>query len=49
MNGRKQDPYLLKRFLDSDNISDIEFEGQISGVFEIARLLRTAVRGYLGR
>jgi len=49
INGRKQDPYLLKRFLDSDNISDIEFEGQISGVFEIARLLRTAVRGYLGR
>jgi peptidoglycan/xylan/chitin deacetylase (PgdA/CDA1 family) len=49
LNGRGENPYVLRRFLDSDNISDIEFEGHISGVFEIARLLRTAVRGYLRR
>jgi peptidoglycan/xylan/chitin deacetylase (PgdA/CDA1 family) len=49
LNGRSENRYVLRRFLDSDNISDIEFEGHISGVFEIARLLRTSVGGYLGR
>jgi peptidoglycan/xylan/chitin deacetylase (PgdA/CDA1 family) len=49
LNGRSENPYILRRFLDSDDISDIEFEGHISGVFEIARLLRTSVGGYLGR
>jgi peptidoglycan/xylan/chitin deacetylase (PgdA/CDA1 family) len=49
MNGITEKPYVLRRFLDSDNISDIEFEGHISGVFEIARLLRAAIRSYLGR
>jgi peptidoglycan/xylan/chitin deacetylase (PgdA/CDA1 family) len=49
LNGRSENPYVLRRFLDSDNISDIEFEGHVSGVFEIARLLRTSVGGYLGR
>jgi peptidoglycan/xylan/chitin deacetylase (PgdA/CDA1 family) len=49
MNSRGDNPYLLRRFLDSDNISDIEFEAHISGVFEMARLLRYSVRRYLGR
>jgi peptidoglycan/xylan/chitin deacetylase (PgdA/CDA1 family) len=49
LNGRSENPYLLRRFLDSDNISDIEFEAHISGVFEIARLLRNSVRRSLGR
>jgi peptidoglycan/xylan/chitin deacetylase (PgdA/CDA1 family) len=47
LNRRGDNPYFLRRFLDGDHISDIEFEAQISGVFEIARVLRNSVRRYL--
>lgn len=43
MNDATQSPYLLRRFLDSDSISDIEFEGQICGVFELVKLLRDSI------
>jgi peptidoglycan/xylan/chitin deacetylase (PgdA/CDA1 family) len=49
MNSRGQNPYVLRRFLDSESISEIEFEAQISGVFEMAKLLRTSVGRRLGR
>lgn len=49
MNGAGQSPYLLRRFLDSESISDIEFEGQICGVFEMAKLLQASLRRFLGR
>lgn len=49
MNGTDQSPYLLCRFLDSESISDIEFEGQVCGVFEIAKLLRASLGRALGR
>ncbi len=49
MNDRGQNPYLLHRFLDSESISEIEFEAAICGVFEIARLMRTSIGRYLGR
>jgi peptidoglycan/xylan/chitin deacetylase (PgdA/CDA1 family) len=48
MNRAGENPYLLRRFLDSDNISEIEFEAQLSGVFEIAGLLRALVGRYFG-
>ena len=46
MNGSGQNPYLLRRFLDSENISEIEFEANVCGVFEIARLARTSIGRY---
>ncbi len=44
MNRRGQNPYQLRRFLDSDSISDIEFEASICGIFEIGRLARSICR-----
>jgi len=49
MNRSGQSLYLLRRFLDSESISDIEFEANICGVFEVAKLARTSIGRYLGR
>lgn len=49
MNRRGQNPYLLRRFLDSDSISDIEFEASICGIFEIGRLVRMSISRNFGR
>jgi peptidoglycan/xylan/chitin deacetylase (PgdA/CDA1 family) len=49
LNSRTQDPYALRRFLDSESISEIEFEAQISGVFELAKLVRSAIVRVVGR
>jgi peptidoglycan/xylan/chitin deacetylase (PgdA/CDA1 family) len=49
MNGSGQNPYLLRRFLDSESISEIEFEANICGVFELAGLARTSIGRFLGR
>jgi peptidoglycan/xylan/chitin deacetylase (PgdA/CDA1 family) len=49
MNRRGQNPYLLRRFLDSDSISDIEFEAYICGFFEIGRLVRASISRHFGR
>jgi peptidoglycan/xylan/chitin deacetylase (PgdA/CDA1 family) len=49
MNDSRQSPYVLRRFLDSESISDIEFEAQVCGVFEMAKLLRASVGSVLGR
>jgi hypothetical protein len=34
---------LLKRYLDSENTSDIEFEAEISGVRELLRRMRSVL------
>ena len=34
------EPYALKRFLDGENISNIEFEAEISGFLELARKVK---------
>jgi peptidoglycan/xylan/chitin deacetylase (PgdA/CDA1 family) len=49
MNHSGQNPYLLHRFLDSESISEIEFEANICGIFEIAKLLPTSIGRVLGR
>ena len=49
MNGGGQNPYLLRRFLDSESISEIEFEANVCGVFELAGLARTSIGRLLGR
>jgi peptidoglycan/xylan/chitin deacetylase (PgdA/CDA1 family) len=49
MNRSGQNPYLLRRFLDSESISEIEFEANICGIFELAKLVRTSIGRYLGR
>jgi peptidoglycan/xylan/chitin deacetylase (PgdA/CDA1 family) len=49
MNRSGQNPYLLRRFLDSESISEIEFEANICGVFELAELARTSIGRFLGR
>lgn len=38
----------LKRFLDSDDFTDIEFEAELVGVAEFLRRLRTFLRGQAG-
>jgi hypothetical protein len=49
MNCSGESPYLLRRLLDSESISEIEFEANICGIFEIGKLVRRSVRRYLGR
>jgi peptidoglycan/xylan/chitin deacetylase (PgdA/CDA1 family) len=49
MNHAGENPYLLRRFLDSESISEIEFEANICGIFEIAKLVRTSIGRVLGR
>ncbi len=49
MNRSGQNPYLLRRFLDSESISEIEFEASICGIFDLAKLARASIRRYLGR
>jgi peptidoglycan/xylan/chitin deacetylase (PgdA/CDA1 family) len=49
MNHSGQNPYLLRRFLDSESISEIEFEANICGIFEIAKLMRTSIGRVFGR
>ena len=40
LNGPGSEVMLLKRYLDSDHVSDIAFEAEISGVRELARSAR---------
>ena len=49
MNLSGQNPYLLRRFLDSESISEIEFDANICGIFELAKLARGSVNRYLRR
>ncbi len=49
MNCSGQNPYLLRRFLDSESISEIEFEANICGVFELAKLARASIGRFLSR
>jgi peptidoglycan/xylan/chitin deacetylase (PgdA/CDA1 family) len=43
-NDAADSPLLLKRFLDSESVSDIEFEAEVAGVRELLRNLRQKVR-----
>ena len=49
MNHKGDNPYVLRRFLDSESISDVEFEANLCGVFELAKLARTSIARYLRR
>jgi peptidoglycan/xylan/chitin deacetylase (PgdA/CDA1 family) len=42
-NQSGDSPFLLKRYLDSEYTSDIEFEAEISGVRELLRRMRSAL------
>ena len=44
LNSRNTERMGLKRFLDSEAISDIEFRAEISGFLELLRTLRAAIR-----
>ena len=48
MNYRETPRFHLKRFLDSSNVSEIEFEAEVCGVMEIMRRLRSLVRRMRG-
>jgi len=39
VNDENTHPYKLKRFLDGENISQIEFEAEMCGFLEICRRL----------
>jgi peptidoglycan/xylan/chitin deacetylase (PgdA/CDA1 family) len=43
LNDGRTSPLLLKRYLDSERVSDITFEAEICGVHELARNLRAAL------
>lgn len=43
-NNATTTPLLLKRYLDSENVSDIEFEAEVSGVRELLRGARSRLR-----
>ena len=40
MNRPGTNPYLLRRHLDRDDASDLEFEAEVSGIFELWRMAR---------
>jgi peptidoglycan/xylan/chitin deacetylase (PgdA/CDA1 family) len=42
-NGSGNSVFLLKRYLDSEHTSDIEFEAEITGVRELLRRMRSAL------
>lgn len=44
LNSADTAPLLLKRYLDSENVSDIEFEAEISGLRELLRQARSRLR-----
>jgi peptidoglycan/xylan/chitin deacetylase (PgdA/CDA1 family) len=44
LNDRSTHPYALKRFLDSERISDLEFEAEVSGFAELLRATRRLVK-----
>jgi peptidoglycan/xylan/chitin deacetylase (PgdA/CDA1 family) len=48
LNPRDASRYLLKRYLDSESTSDIEFEADITGVRELLRGVRYQFRRLLG-
>ena len=48
LNDDKTSIMLLKRFLDSEQTSDLEFEAEICGVRELLRRLRSSPRRLLG-
>ena len=37
MNGPKQDPLLLRRFLDGEQVTQIRFEAEMSGLMDLVR------------
>jgi peptidoglycan/xylan/chitin deacetylase (PgdA/CDA1 family) len=41
LNGRRTNPFLLKRYLDSDRVSDIAFEAEVCGLRHLARSFRS--------
>jgi peptidoglycan/xylan/chitin deacetylase (PgdA/CDA1 family) len=43
-NGRKTDILQLRRYLDSEAVSDISFEAEICGLRELARIIRQHLR-----
>lgn len=45
LNSPSISPYLLKRHLDRDDASDIEFEAELCGVTDIARIVRSFLTG----
>jgi peptidoglycan/xylan/chitin deacetylase (PgdA/CDA1 family) len=49
LNARGTPPLALRRFLDGEDVSAIEFEAEMTGFAELPRALRSRVRGALGR
>ena len=47
LNDRNTSPMLLKRFLDSEEASDLAFEAEVCGARELLRRARSAVRRVL--
>lgn len=45
LNDEKTNPMELRRFLDGENIADIEFEAELSGFSEVLRRIRTTLFG----
>jgi peptidoglycan/xylan/chitin deacetylase (PgdA/CDA1 family) len=42
-NSSDQSPFLLRRYMDRDDVTDIEFEAELSGFADFLRMLRGAV------
>lgn len=45
LNRTGSSPYALRRLMDSEEISDLEFEAEMSGFFEIVRYVKHLFRG----
>jgi peptidoglycan/xylan/chitin deacetylase (PgdA/CDA1 family) len=48
LNGADASVMLMKRFIDSDHTTDIDFEAEVCGVREILRRVRARARQFLG-
>lgn len=42
-------PFALRRFIDSENISQLEFEAEMSGVADVLRSFRSRIKHWLGQ
>ena len=42
-NSSTASPYLLRRFLDSETVSDLEFDAEMSGFFELMRMTGVSI------
>jgi peptidoglycan/xylan/chitin deacetylase (PgdA/CDA1 family) len=49
LNARTTPPLALRRFLDGEDVSAIEFEAEVTGFAEFPRALRARLLGALGR